>query len=115
VSVLILSNTEWGINAFVRESPLFAVGLSARRNVKTSRDGYHEYHVYQHSPNHGPMGRSPYIGGEFFFLADNKTNDGHYGYLGYQVITNERDSAVCIEGPWLPPPIKTVVERIRTS
>src|SRR5712692_3392124 len=36
--------------------------LNALRNVKTARDGYHEYHVYQRSSNHVPLGGSPYIG-----------------------------------------------------
>jgi hypothetical protein len=30
-------------------------------NAKTSRDGYHAYHVYQRSPNHVQLGAHSYI------------------------------------------------------
>ena len=48
-------------------------------------------------PNHVRLGGGPYMGSEFFFLADNKADDGYHGSHEYQVITNKRDSAVFVD------------------
>jgi len=49
------------------------------------------------------------MGSEFFFLADNKADDGYHGSHEYQVIANKRDCPVSIGWAWLPRPF----ERIR--
>ena len=110
-SAPILSKTTRYINAFVRESAFVICWLRAFRDAKTSPDGYHVYHAYRRSPESRPVGRwSIYKEGEFFFLADNKADDGYHGSHEYQVITNKRFSVVSIGWPWLPRPFA----RIRT-